>query len=1339
MPRKGIFKSGNAGNSSKSSKQTPAPQEDSDKAKSLFPPGYKWPSSLLHERCQKNGWSKPTVDARKQGNGFSFVVTLAKTTSKSSNQLETVRLEPHPPYIRPTALEARQWGATYALYRFCNSIQLDRVLPPGPREYWQELAAEYKGVPEHQKWMYSPDPFAARKEVDERQAKAAKKREEVPSEREGRGASNSASHEFANAPEVKMASTLRDLTEDTVKKANINGANSHDAALTVLLEDDIPAVSKQLSQLGFQLAPIRNVTTTLSKETFGSAFLATLTPLEACIEYLILHVPECDLPPRFLPNSNSSNPFVTAGHSGKDSDLKKRWIEDKAIKDAGWPAHIVKEVTLDARAVDNFDYLVAHLGAKLIGLSHEDLANLNSEAELISVDELQLSDDNLEGLGAHKPDETIIIMPLFAAPIELHIFLPTDCSNSFNGYPPIYLSSTTVPPYVRLHLVSRLLEAMKTGGWIEEGEGFLMAALRILEEHWELMESQGRPEIAEVLKHLLAPVEVAITATAPVEAKSRSLKQSRRVRQHHGDERSDAQVKADFDTLRQSKGYLNMQPARERLPAFAAKAKFLSTLEKNRVVVVVGETGCGKTTQLPQFILDSEILSKRGKAASIIVTQPRRISAISIAARVGAERADDGSVGYAIRGESRRTSKTKLTFCTTGVVLRRLGSGDKLQDVTHVVVDEVHERSVDSDFLLLELKELLKTHTSLKVILMSATINHETFVRYYDNAPMLTIPGFTHPVTDLYMEDFIGSVFYKAHNVKTRKLAEDDPYFVELKAKGLDDDTIHKLSSITKANRIDYELIAALVQHIRGTAKKGGILIFLPGVQEIRQCLETIRRVIDSADAVLFPLHANLTSDEQQKVFQPTKKWKIIAATNVAETSITIDDIVYVIDSGRAKEISYDPDNGLTKLVEKWVSRAAIKQRRGRAGRTQPGTCYKLYTQRHEQNLAGFSVPEILRTPLENISLTVKVMREHEDVKSYLSRAIDPPEVTAIEKAWSILEELGAVDLSGQLTPLGRHISQLPVDLRLGKMLVLGTLFRCLDPILSVAACLSSKPVFLNPMDKREEASQARLKFDKDNSDLLTDVNAYNECVRYQSEGKGRSSFTSYCGENFISHVAVREVASMRQDYFSALSELGLVSRSAGPTSEALNTNSANTNLIKAIILGGLWPNVARVHLPSSAIKFDKIQAGTVQRENAAKDYKLYDLKEGRVFLHPGSVLFGTTDWKTGFVAYFQKQMTSKVFLRGATEVPMYALLLFGGLVTVNHVGGGLTVGSSDAVIKLRAWPRIGILANQLRRLLDGQLLRCIEEGTSLDSLFEGENIVLNAMLALLTRDGLSL
>ncbi|KAF8832013.1 hypothetical protein HHX47_DHR1000914 [Lentinula edodes] len=1170
-PRKGIVKSGNAGNSSKSSgKETiaagRAPEAAALSEKSLFPPGSKYPASLLHERCPAE--------------------------------------------------------------QFSNSLQLNRVLPRGPSDYWNELAAEHKQAPEHMDWMYNADPFAARKQVDERQARAAEKRAQTVSSAESgensRKGAASASGEFSQAPEVRMALALRDQVEEAVKQVRVGTTDIMEDTLTIYLQglsmfsgydttrteepltidaDNAENIMQQLTHLGFKSAQARKTVEFLSKPSpMTERLLSMLSPLDASIEYLVLHLPEEALPERFLPSINSSNPFVTGVHSGRDN-LKARWTAERAIKEAGWPVHLVKEF-MDAQYIDDWNSLIAMLGKKLIGDdSPVDKADENDECFPIDAQEA-------EAFGGHFEDPNHLVMPMFSAPVTLHVLF---LSGSYprRAYAPMYITGPSIPGYVRLHLLSCLLLAVKDPEFLQDDEGFCSAAMRCLEDVWAKVEDQGPPDLLEVLQHVIpSPITsskpTAVPANTPVRTK-KEIEHNTKKR----DTRSSEQIKVDFDQICQS--------------------------EK----------------------------SHEGSGASILVTQPRRLSAIGVAKRVSAERLDDGSVGYAIRGESNWSQKTKLLFCTTGVVLRRLSLGDRLEDVTHIVVDEVHERSVDGDFLLLELKELLKRKSRIKVILMSATINHEIFIRYFDGAPLITIPGFTHPVTDRYLEDFIQELDYQPQSAGRHMKGAD-------KIRDFDEDEDAKSLGLNKKT--------ALASHIKATSqKRGGILIFLPGVQEIRQCIDALLGESMKDDALLLPLHANLSSAEQMKVFVRTSKWKIIVATNVAETSITIDDILYVVDVGKVKEVQYDPEANISKLVETWVTRAAARQRRGRAGRTQPGTCYKLYTRKQEENMAKYAVPEILRVPLEAVSLAVRVMRPEGDVKHYLAQAIDSPETNAMDTAWSTLKELGALDEQGMLTPLGHHI-----------MLILGTIFRCLGPMLTIAACLSSKPLFVSPMDKREDAAQCaqaflyicsplnptkfrvRAQFSKGNSDLLTDMNAFNECLRLTSGGKSQSAVRQFC-----------EKASE----INAVDALHNVNVSPG-----LNVNSSEENLLKALILGGLWPRVARVHLPKSAIKFDKVQGGTVQRENTAKEFKIFDIQEGRVFLHPSSVLFGHASWKSPFIAYFQKSLTTKIFLRDVTEL--------------------------------------------LRHLLEAKLRKCIEDGTMLNEGYDEPTI--GAILMLLKNDGMS-
>ncbi|KAH8926028.1 HA2-domain-containing protein [Atractiella rhizophila] len=396
------------------------------------------------------------------------------------------------------------------------------------------------------------------------------------------------------------------------------------------------------------------------------------------------------------------------------------------------------------------------------------------------------------------------------------------------------------------------------------------------------------------------------------------------------------------------------------------------------------------------------------------------------------------------------------------------------------------------------------------------------------------------------------------------------------------------------------------------------------------------------------------------------------------------------------------------------------------------------------------SIPEILRMPLENLCLQIKSMREDVDVKEYLSLVLDPPEAKAIDVAWETLELVGAVEdggMSARLTPMGTYLALLPVDLRLGKMLLLASIFGCLDPILTVAAILSNKPLFNNPMEARDEAKAARMKFFRGNSDLLTDVQAYNEAMRIRREA-GMAGMRRFCDENFISISAIRDIGTLRQEFLQAFENI-----SNSPLKGSSSTKSiasAEENLLKSIIFAGLgFMKLCKVKLPN--LKFEKSAGGNLAKEMESREVKVFE-REGeqpidaqlclsarseRVFLHPASTMFSFVNYGSPFLTYFSKSVTTKPFLRDGTEVPTYGVLLFGGkLRRVDITGGGLVVtgkNERDDFIRFRAWSRIGVLVNQLRKLLDAELRDRFEYGSINDI---SETSVVQVMKSLLVQDG---
>ena len=361
---------------------------------------------------------------------------------------------------------------------------------------------------------------------------------------------------------------------------------------SVLSEEDALKISQQLGHLGFKPTQIQNAVKYLAQPSaLTSNLLVSLTPIEAAIEYLVLHIPECDLPTRFLPSNNSSNPFITSTHSATDN-LKKRWIEDKAIKEAGWPAHVVQRCTADRRLLESWELLIYALGRHLIGEDVESLFSANTGSERT----IAIGDDEIEGLGARYVDsgKSQLVMPLFSAPVELHMLVSPDKTYPITGHPPVYITSNSIPAYLRLHLLSCLLVSMQSNAFMEPGEGFCMAAMRILEDEWASIETNGPPNISMVLQHLIISSDIPSATEEGGVYPLSDQKAPRRTPKLHsngGDDRNDAQVREDFDRVCKKDKYITMLATRQKLPAFAAKEEFLQKLEHSRVVVVVGETG----------------------------------------------------------------------------------------------------------------------------------------------------------------------------------------------------------------------------------------------------------------------------------------------------------------------------------------------------------------------------------------------------------------------------------------------------------------------------------------------------------------------------------------------------------------------------------------------------------------------------------------------------------------------------------------------------------------------------------------------------------------------------
>ncbi|KAJ5178878.1 hypothetical protein N7492_002088 [Penicillium capsulatum] len=674
----------------------------------------------------------------------------------------------------------------------------------------------------------------------------------------------------------------------------------------------------------------------------------------------------------------------------------------------------------------------------------------------------------------------------------------------------------------------------------------------------------------------------------------------------------DEQLREAWTAKSSTPSFDRMMKGRMNLPIWHFKDDILHTLDTHRALIICSETGSGKSTQIPSYILEHEML--QGRPCKVYVTEPRRISAISLARRVseelGESKNDVGTmrslVGFAVRLESKISSATRLVYATTGVVVRMLERPDDFQDITHVVLDEVHERTIDSDFLLIVLRRLMQKRPDLKLILMSATLEAQRFSNYLGGVPVLNIPGRTFPVEMKYLEDVVEMTNYRLSEDESSNALDDDVVEVEdgAEAAGGAQASLDGYSKQTKETvlkfdeyRMDYQLIKRLLLKIATAPEldhySKAILVFMPGLAEIRRLNdEILSEPTFQRNWIVHALHSSIASEDQEKAFNvpPEGTRKIVIATNIAETGITIPDITAVVDAGKEKMMRFDERRQLSRLVETFISRANAKQRRGRAGRVQNGICFHLFTKhRHDQLLAEQQTPEMLRLSLQDLVLRVKICKLGE-VEQTLLEAVDPPSPKNIRRAIDSLKEVKALTSSESMTPLGSQLAKLPLDVFLGKLIIHGAFFRCLDAAISIAAILSSKSPFINTMGSNTQRDAARMSFQRGDSDLLTVYNAY--CGWKRARSTPGSSEFGFCRKNFLSPQTLQGIEDVKMQLVVSIADAGLLTldssqktalnraRSGGRNRqfftipEEHDINSANDVVVNSVVAWSFYPKL---------------------------------------------------------------------------------------------------------------------------------------------------------------------
>ncbi len=646
------------------------------------------------------------------------------------------------------------------------------------------------------------------------------------------------------------------------------------------------------------------------------------------------------------------------------------------------------------------------------------------------------------------------------------------------------------------------------------------------------------------------------------------------------------------------------------LPITAAKAAIIDSIHNHPVTIISGETGSGKTTQIPKFCL----AAGRGIKGKIACTQPRRIAATTVAARIAEELGEvlGQSVGYKIRFQDKSSPDAYIKVVTDGILLAETQGDPWLNEYDTIIVDEAHERSLNIDFVLGILKQLVHKRRNLKLIITSATIDTEKFSKAFDDAPVIEVSGRLYPVETRY--------YYP----------DADPE--------------------DKEDRTPVELAATAVDELTASCTRGDILIFMPTEQDIRETCETLEGR-HFARTVILPLFARLSAGEQRRVFAGTAARKIIVATNVAETSITIPGIKYVVDTGLARISQYVPRSRTTSLPVVPISRSSADQRKGRCGRVENGVCIRLYTEEDYAHRPLFTQPEILRANLAEVILRMIALKLG-NIADF--PFIDRPAAKSIQDGFDLLLELGAIvhpngNRSGaggyRLTENGRTMARLPIDPRLSRMLIEARTEGCLDPVLVIAAALSIQDVRERPLDKEALADQAHRQFMDPLSDFVTLLNIWHAIHQGSSRPGSMNELKTFCRQHFLSFRRIREWRDIHNQIKAALKEqrFGPIKRH-GTALEALPAGGQADD-------GSFHPLYAAIHrailsgfLSNIAMKKEKVFF------RASKDRE--------VMLFPGSGLFKNPG---NWIVAAEMVETSRLFARKAATIDVAWLEPLGG------------------------------------------------------------------------------
>ncbi|EIW72544.1 hypothetical protein TREMEDRAFT_70747 [Tremella mesenterica DSM 1558] len=788
-----------------------------------------------------------------------------------------------------------------------------------------------------------------------------------------------------------------------------------------------------------------------------------------------------------------------------------------------------------------------------------------------------------------------------------------------------------------------------------------------------------------------------------------------------------------------------MRQQRQSLPVTSKAADIIATVDSNDVTIVMAATGSGKTTQIPQLLLDDYIEKGKGAYCNVLCTQPRRLAAMSVAERIADERGDvlGNEVGYQVRFDSKPAQHNgSITFCTTGIFLKRMhsalgetadsGAIKQMDSITHIVVDEVHERDIDTDLSLVVLKRLLADRKArgkpLKVILMSATIDPTLFKTYFADergrpAPVAEIPGRTFPVERFYLDKIVPDIkgqmsprdgwVFQDKSVATylaRELSEDPSVFGPNKGMELD---------------IPYPLVALTIAYVMKRSADGHVLVFLPGWLEIKKVSDILLngsnsllglRFSDSSKYSIHYLHSSIPAAEQKEVFRPPPEGvrRIILATNIAETSVTIPDVVYVVDTARVKEKRYDPHSHMSSLVSAWVGQSNLNQRAGRAGRHREGEYFGLLSKARYESLETHQLVEMKRSDLSEVVMHVKALNLGE-VEEVLAAAIEPPDPSRIVAAMQTLLMLGALDPQQNLTSLGRVLLHIPIEAAIGKLLIYGSFFRCLDSALTLAAVLTNRDPFLSPPLMKEQADRIKASWSPKafRSDPIAILAAYSTWSEMDDKGEWNRG-SKFCSDNFLSKPTLLQIKQVRRSLLQSLQQAGVIAVSAGGTvrqmgrlrevPRRLNEHSDRLPLLAALIAMASAPNFA-IRTSEKMCRTEQDKAVMIHPSSVNSNRRdKADPNIGEASDRLERKIYAFSE-KTRNVPLGGKAESATTHIRNVTRLDPMTYLLFGAY-RLRAVSGGI---EADGWLSITG--RLDILddVQRLKLLVDKCLLRVFE------------------------------